>query len=749
MSLTLAFDLRGLRPDRAGPGESFVAGVLGPLSDRLGGTVLLAPGHTAGELARLAPGAEVRPGNGEVSGVDALLCPLGPVAAAPSLPAVATLTDLRHELAPGDLPAGDVERAHQGWRRTAGMGAPVLTFSDFGRRALVESYGFDSARVVVAPLGTSRAEPAGHGLKALGPASDYVLCHAELLGGGRQRSLLRALELLAERGRELTLLVASPTLAGAEELRRDAAGIDHLVRLIGQPPPELAAAILGGARALVEPSPLEVFPVAVGDALAAGTPVVAADRGATAEVAGDAALLVDTDDPDHLAGALERLVWDAELAAELAARGRRRAEGLSWERTADAVMEVVTSATASQRVAVRTEPPLVSVVTPSLNMAGFLGQAVESVLSQDYPRIEYLVMDGGSTDGSVELLEGYGDRLRFVSGPDGGQAEAINRGFRETSGEIFAFLNADDAYLPGAVTRAVRGFLDKPGMAVVYGEGLHVDEEGEPVDLYPTLPFDPEALMRGSFICQPAAFISRSALQRVGPLDTRLRVAMDYDLWIRLSRLFDFAKVDETLATSRMHAKAKTTAIRRTAYREGIALAKRHFGYVPLDWLDGYTQFLIEGTDQFYARSRPSARSRALALLMGMRHNPRRFPRFWREWATDAGLRHFQGRWDDGWISRHYVDEIRVPGDCSRVRVAGRHEAGISRPLELSVHLEGSTVARLKLPDRDRFEITGDCPPHARGHTSRLEILANRTWVPRARGDRRRVSCVIDSITLE
>jgi glycosyltransferase involved in cell wall biosynthesis len=492
-----------------------------------------------------------------------------------------------------------------------------------------------------------------------------------------------------------------------------------------------------------------VFPLTVADAFAASTPVVATREGGAGEIAGDAALLVDAGDPRALAAALERVLAEPGLASGLADKGRRRASELSWERTARAVLEAAKGAAARKRIEVRTEPPLVSVVTPSLNMAGYLPQAADSVLAQDYPHLEYVVMDGGSDDGTVDLLRGYGDRLLFVSEPDGGQADAINRGLRSTTGEIVAFLNADDSYLPGAVSRAVRGFLDHPEAAVVYGEGLHVDEDGDPVERYPTLDFDPDALMRGSYICQPAAFISRSALERVGPLDDRLQVAIDYDLWIRLSRLYPFARIPELLATSRMHAKAKTTAIRRTAYREGITLVKRHFGYVPLDWLDGYAQFLVEGTDQFFARSRPGPRSRALALLMGLRHNPLEARRFWREWATDAGLRRFQGRWDDGWISRYFLDEVDVPSDCRRVRVSGRHEAGMKGPLELSVHLEGVPVARLHATERERFEISGRCPPQARGHSSRLEITANRTWVPRARGDRRRVSCVIDSITLE
>src|SRR5687768_1254630 len=133
--------------------------------------------------------------------------------------------------------------------------------------------------------------------------------------------------------------------------------------------------------------------------------------------------------------------------------------------------------------------PLVSIVTPCLNMGRFLEETIRSVLDQDYSRIEYLVMDGGSTDQTLEILERYRDRLRFMSSPDAGQAAAINRGFDLTSGEIFAFLNADDTYLPGAVAAAVQGFLRHPQAGVIYGDAWHVAGDGSRLAAYPVEPF--------------------------------------------------------------------------------------------------------------------------------------------------------------------------------------------------------------------------------------------------------------------
>src|SRR2546430_11396517 len=181
------------------------------------------------------------------------------------------------------------------------------------------------------------------------------------------------------------------------------------------------------------------------------------------------------------------------------------------------------------------EPPTVGIVPPPLNAARFLGTAIESVLAQTYPHVDYLVMDGGSTDGTGELLAGYGDRVRWIRAPDAGQADAINGGWRLVRGEVVAFLNADDAYLPDSVAAAVEAL--ESGVGLVYGEGELVDEEGAPVGRYPTAEATEESLAGQCPICQPTAFVSRSGLERTGMLDGRLDFAFDYDLWIRLCRV--------------------------------------------------------------------------------------------------------------------------------------------------------------------------------------------------------------------
>jgi len=199
------------------------------------------------------------------------------------------------------------------------------------------------------------------------------------------------------------------------------------------------------------------------------------------------------------------------------------------------------------------EWPLVSIVTPSLNQGRFIEDTLRSVLSQDYPRIEYLVVDGGSTDGTIAILGRYDAKLRWISEPDDGQGAAINKGLRLTSGEIVGWLNSDDVYEPQAVSAAVAHLRQHPETALVYGDATLIDVESN--DIGPCSHVEPVNLDRlvheGDYIVQPAAFFRRSAFAEVGGLDESLHWALDYDLWLKIARRFPIAYIPRKLARAR------------------------------------------------------------------------------------------------------------------------------------------------------------------------------------------------------
>ncbi|MCE9645659.1 MAG: glycosyltransferase [Chloroflexi bacterium] len=204
---------------------------------------------------------------------------------------------------------------------------------------------------------------------------------------------------------------------------------------------------------------------------------------------------------------------------------------------------------------------LVSIITPSYNQSAYLEQTIQSVLAQDHARIEYLLVDGASTDGSLEIIKKYQDRLAWwVSEKDNGQAEAINKGFARATGEIVAWLNSDDYYLPGTVSAAVRTFEENPDAVLVYGNMLAVDEHGRTFNTLNYKPLSLQDLLCFQIIGQPAVFMRRSALQNSGGLDPAFHFLLDHFLWIRLAWQGPILHVDQTWAAARYHAEAKNRA---------------------------------------------------------------------------------------------------------------------------------------------------------------------------------------------
>jgi glycosyltransferase involved in cell wall biosynthesis len=278
--------------------------------------------------------------------------------------------------------------------------------------------------------------------------------------------------------------------------------------------------------------------------------------------------------------------------------------------------------------------PSVTIVTPCLNAARFLEQTILSVLDQDYPRIEYIVMDGGSTDGTIDILRKYEHSLHWQSAPDRGTADAVNRGFALSKGEILAFLAADDLYHPHAVSTAVRSLRENPEAAGVYGDAWWIDENGDRLAPYPVRDFDRALLERECFICQPASFFRREPFESTGGLDPDFNLTFDYDFWLRLTRTFSMCRIDATLANSRMHPANKTLGQRDRVFRETFQVLKRDCGYVPFHWIYSYLCFRADARDQFFEPFRPSIPRYLESLPVGLWTNPGAMVRYIAEWAS-------------------------------------------------------------------------------------------------------------------
>src|SRR5262245_5563997 len=229
------------------------------------------------------------------------------------------------------------------------------------------------------------------------------------------------------------------------------------------------------------------------------------------------------------------------------------------------------------------ENPLrIAVVTPSYNHARFLRTTIDSVLAQNYPNLAYVVEDGGSTDGTRQLLESYGDKLVWRSERDTGQASAVNRGLARVDGEIMAYLNSDDILLPGALAYVARTFLAEPGLDVVYSHRVLIDEDGLEIGRWVLPPHARKALIWADYIPQETMFWRRRVWEKVGPLDEAFHYALDWDFVLRAQAAgFRFKRLPRFLAGFRVHDKQKSTAMMKVGADEQRRLRQIHLGYDP------------------------------------------------------------------------------------------------------------------------------------------------------------------------
>jgi glycosyltransferase involved in cell wall biosynthesis len=248
--------------------------------------------------------------------------------------------------------------------------------------------------------------------------------------------------------------------------------------------------------------------------------------------------------------------------------------------------------------------PLVSVVVVSFNQARFLEEALRSVLEQEYEPLEVLVVDGGSTDGSRELVERYADRLAWwASEPDRGQADALNKGFARAEGELLGWLSSDDALLPGAVARVVDAFDRDSEALLVYGEALFVDEAGREIFPLEPRPFDVEAMVRAcaNYVVQPGSLFRRRAWEAAGPLNEDGHYLFDFEFALRVARVGKVARIQDRLALYRVHPESKSGGGSLLKARDYVRFADEFLAGSGLPGADeGRASAYLAAGDYFY-----------------------------------------------------------------------------------------------------------------------------------------------------
>ena len=301
----------------------------------------------------------------------------------------------------------------------------------------------------------------------------------------------------------------------------------------------------------------------------------------------------------------------------------------------------------------RPDLPLVTVVTPSFNQGRFIRDTIESVLAQDYPNVEYIIIDGASTDDTASVCAEYADRLTFISEKDRGQSDAINKGFAMARGEIVAWLNSDDVFLPGAIGHVVSAFLREPDLGAVYGEGYQIDIDGNVKQRFSvTEPFNLWKLVYMSdYILQQTVFFRRDVFDEIGLLDRDLHYGMDWEILMRIGKRHMLRYLPYYMGSIREYGEAKTSTGGARRFWELVKIMRRHgrSAFPP-----GFVIYGVE-TYQRIVGERIAAICRGPLRRLG--NKAQAFIARWCGRIVHYVIRESQGLYVDGWATRklHYM----------------------------------------------------------------------------------------------
>ncbi len=394
--------------------------------------------------------------------------------------------------------------------------------------------------------------------------------------------------------------------------------------------------------------------------------------------------------------------------------------------------------------------PKISVITSSYNQGGFIGRTLDSVLAQNYPNLEHIVVDGMSNDQTHEILSTYG-HLRVIREPDGGQADAINKGFRAATGDILCFLNSDDTFLPGALHRVAQEIDPTRGRHVVMGRCRFIDEHDTFLGVEHPSAFESHRrvleIWKGYCIPQPAVFWTPDVWRRCGPLNEHEQLMLDYDLFCRFSQQYDFHTIDQVVATYRLHTQSKTSSVSDQQRLEAAIRVSRRYWGAPTN--SQFWQILAS-----YSAFRLNRRGRAVSLLRqgreAWRHAQRLRtavylvaggllapdvlanviilpvlkPRLWGllqkrsqirlpqlRRTPDAphtlAWRDFTGQHGDGWAGPTFITTIEAePGD-TQLQLDGEIMLGrLPRPLEIELYIDDQLLGRQRIGRKKEFSVT-------------------------------------------
>lgn len=704
--------------------------------------------------------------------IDILLCPLFFIAPENCpIPAVASILDVQHEFFPQYFSRKVLADIRKSTASTLQQADGVITISEYSKQTIIDKYHVPFDKICVTYLNSDRVfdlpfeeEKKEEIKERIG--ADYIFYPANSWPHKNHINLLRAYTILKEKyGSKLKLVFTGDGKQQKKEID-EYIFENHLeedIIYLGYLPQEAMPYVFANATVMAFPSVFEGFGIPLVEAMRAKVAIACSQCGSIPEVAGDAALYFDAHDPEDIASKIYQLETSSELRNTLIEKGQKVALKYSWRKCAEdtvSYLERTWSEKRTEKPDRYGEMPLVSIITPSYNQGMFIKATIDSVLNQDYPNIEYLVMDGGSTDNTVEILKSYGDKIQWVSEKDAGQADAVNKGIRRAKGQIIGWLNSDDTYLEGAVTKMVTYMKTHPDADMVYGEGYYTDKDGNIKDRYLTEKFDIQRLAEMCIICQPTAFFLKDIVEKVGMLDVEHQLSMDYELWLRIAKAGKISYIPEYIATSRMYEENKTLSRRKEVYEETCRAVKKHYKYVPISWVDGYADYLAGGNRDVkyywndfrlfvkFNYTNPKYCWNGLKTLIRGR-----FGGLLRLGGIARQKQAYTEQYPDLWLAKEYIRKVTLDGECNVVKLAGTHNWPLKKQLVINVFLDDEKIDRLTVDEigtftkeiniPNRYQNTGD-------HI--LKLAMNATFCPARIAksqDQRELSFILNNMALE
>jgi glycosyltransferase involved in cell wall biosynthesis len=679
------------------------------------------------------------------------------------IPSAVAIFDIQQEYFPSNFSFKELTYRKKLTKLTCERADTLITISDFSKQTIIDKYQVESSRIHVTHLDSDstfynsvlevRKEEVR---REYDLPDEYFFYPANSWPHKNHLRLIKAYHKL----KKSYGVTAKVVFSGAKKERQK--DIDRYIKkndlekdiiYLGYVRQEDMPYLFANSCITVFPSLFEGFGIPLIEAMRSGVPLVCSRSGSIPEVAADAACYFDGYSVNDIAEVIYKVYSDKDLQKQLIQAGKLRAKDFSWEKCVSetaSILESLWDKPADEPDLDCDGFPLVSIITPSYNQGQFIKETIDSVLSQDYPNIEYIVMDGGSTDDTVEILKSYSDRITWVSEKDGGQADAVNKGLRIAKGQIIGWLNSDDTYLEGAISKAVAFLESHPRTDMVYGEGYYIDKRSQITGRYDTEKYNISRLAETCIICQPTAFFRKQLSDNVGGLDPDLHLCMDYDLWMRFAFKGTISYMPEYLATSRMYEENKTLSRRSDVFREVCSTVKRHYNYVPFSWASGHAHYLAGQT-----AGRRFALGRIILFCFYNLTNPiylvtTMLKMLYRKTQASAAIAETTDRYLDNWLGRRYVTALSLRKNSAVIEIMGGHHWPLSDPLVIELTVNAHNAGKYTVIEKGPFYLECILESPLEPGLHNVELQMNKTFnlaKMKQGNDPRNLSFQLDSIS--